>query len=337
MKFTVVIGLLAALSVLCLASAQFSGRSESELFNEFQLFTKTYNKNYKNAEEAQLRFNNFKASLQRVEERTARFPNGAKYGVTKFSDLAPEEFRQLYLMKNKIPATPSPIKTNKAELVATAEPTKLDWRTRGAVTPVKDQGQCGSCWAFSATETIESAWILAGKSTADKLNLAPQQIVDCDGSDGGCEGGEPPTAYDYVISAGGLESAAYYPYTGEDGVCAFNKSDVSAKIKSWAYSTTWYSESELRANLVTKGPLSICVDAANWQDYESGVMDWEECAWINFLDHCVQLVGYDTTAPTPYWIVRNSWNTDWGIKGYILLAMGDDTCGIAHESTYVNV
>jgi C1A family cysteine protease len=83
--------------------------------------------------------------------------------------------------------------------------------------------------------------------------------------------------------------------------------------------------------------VSVCVDAANWQDYQSGVMDWEECAWINFLDHCVQLVGYDTTASTPYWIVRNSWNTDWGIKGYILLAMGDDTCGIAHESTYVTV
>jgi cathepsin F len=336
MRITIAVALLAALSLICLASAQFTGRSETELFNEFQLFTKTYNKQYQSAGEAQLRFNNFKASLQRIEERTNRFPNGAKYAINKFSDLTPQEFRDIYLMKNKIPVATGPRKNAKVELL-TDMPQKLDWRTRGAVTAVKDQGQCGSCWAFSATETIESAWILAGKATADKLNLAPQQIVDCDGTDAGCDGGEPEDAYDYVIAAGGLESVANYPYTGEDGVCAFNKSEVVAKIKGWSYSTTWYSESELRSNLVSVGPLSVCVDAANWQDYSSGVMDWEECAWINFLDHCVQLVGYDMTAPTPYWIVRNSWNTDWGVKGYIYLAMGDDTCGIAHESTYVTV
>jgi len=94
-----------------------------------------------------------------------------------------------------------------------------------------------------------------------------------------------------------------------------------------------YSETTLQQNLVSWAPLSICLDAANWQDYTSGVMTWTQCAWINMLDHCVQLVGYQTNAKTPYWIVRNSWGTDWGINGYIWLEMWEDTCGLAHEAT----
>jgi len=176
-------------------------------------------------------------------------------------------------------------------------------------------------------------WILAGKATNETLNLSPQQIVDCDDSDMGCNGGNPPTAYEYIIEAGGLEPISDYPYTAEDGTCNFQKSDVVTTISNWQYATSWYSESELQQNLVSWGPLSVCVDAANWQDYQSGVMTWEQCAWVNILDHCVQLVGYDSTASTPYWIVRNSWNTDWGIAGYIYLEMGSDTCGITHEAT----
>jgi len=95
-----------------------------------------------------------------------------------------------------------------------------------------------------------------------------------------------------------------------------------------------YSETELQSNLVAYGPLSVCVDAAAWQDYQSGVMSWEECAFINVLDHCVQLTGYNTEASTNYWWVRNSWGTDWGLEGYIQLEMWRDTCGIAHEATY---
>jgi len=107
------------------------------------------------------------------------------------------------------------------------------------------------------------------------------------------------------------------------------------KISSWKYATSDYSETTLQKNLLSWGPLSICVDAANWQDYQSGVMSWEECAWINQLDHCVQLVGYNTNNSTlgDYWIVRNSWNTDWGIQGYIWLEMWEDTCGLAYEAT----
>jgi len=219
-----------------------------------------------------------------------------------------------------------------------AEPQVLDWRTSGVVTAVKNQEQCGSCWAFSATETIESAWMLAKNIKVGSFApLGPQQIVDCDNSDGGCNGGNPPTAYEYVIGAGGQETEKAYPYTGEDGSCKFNAAYVESKISAWSYACDEYDETTLKKNVATKGPLSICVDAANWQYYTSGVMTAWECAWVNELDHCVQAVGYDMTASTPYWLVRNSWGTSWGESGYIKLAYGDNTCGLTNEATYVTV
>jgi len=247
--------------------------------------------------------------------------------------MTPQEFRSHVLMTKPIIANRSP-RTNVLPAKTVAVPTTLDWRTLGAVTAVKNQEQCGSCWAFSTTEAIESAWILAKKANNESLDLAPQQIVDCDSYDDGCDGGNPPTAYEYVIDAGGLESENAYPYTGEDGNCNFQSGSVVAKISNWAYATSLYSETELQSNLVAYGPLSVCVDAAAWQDYQSGVMSWEECAFINVLDHCVQLTGYNTEASTNYWWVRNSWGTDWGLEGYIQLEMWRDTCGIAHEATY---
>jgi len=299
----------------------------------FNNFIRKYNKTY-SKEEYNQRFQNFQASIRRAAELNRKSPK-ATYGITKFSDMTPEEFSSTVLMKN--PITPSrrndvgvlDIRVSKEEL-----PVSFDWRNKGAVTPVKNQEQCGSCWAFSVTENVESMWILANKATNSTVKLSPQQIVDCDDSDLGCDGGDPPTAYAYIIQTGGLEPAKDYPYTAQDGTCNFKAQDVQAKISSWKYATSDYSETTLQQNLVGWGPLSICVDASNWQDYQSGVMTWEECAWVNILDHCVQLVGYQTQSNLgDYWIVRNSWGTDWGISGYIWLEMGSDTCGIAHEAT----
>jgi cathepsin F len=294
-----------------------------------------YNKQYASDSEMVHRFQIFKQSLKRIEARTKTFPNGATYGINKFSDLTPEEFKSTYLMKNKI--TPVLQHKEASDIIANNIPASIDWRDHGVVTPVKDQGDCGSCWAFSATETIESAWIKAGKSTADKLALAPQQLVDCDHFALGCNGGIPGGAFHNIMVNGGQEAESSYPYQAEVGWCRFNKSLAVAKVKGWKYATEVADEVDLQTSLATVGPVSICLDAMNWQDYTSGVMTASECAWINLLDHCVQLVGYNTSAPTPYWIVRNSWNTDWGIDGYIHLEMGHDTCGITYYSTYVEV
>jgi len=247
-----------------------------------------------------------------------------------------EEFKSRILMKNPITVedTMNRDSSKIPKLTTIATPKTLDWRSKGYVTHVKNQGDCGSCWAFSATEAIESAWIISGKGN-DTLRLSPQQIVDCDEDDSGCEGGFPTTAYEYVISAGGLESKASYPYTGQDGTCSFKKNKIVASISDWNWASNYlYSETELQQSLVQVGPISICVDAASWIDYKGGIMTWEDCAWINLLDHCVQLVGYNNTGDYPYWIVRNSWGVDWGIEGYIYLTMWSDTCGIAHYPSY---
>jgi len=291
-----------------------------------------YQKMYTTIERAK-RYSNFKAAIARVNMLNME-SHGAIYGITKFADMTPEEFSKTILMKNPITPQVSKevVKADKVDL-----PTLFDWRDQGAVTAVKDQEQCGSCWAFSATEAVESAWILAKKGTNGTVDLAPQQIVDCDTTSDGCDGGETGSAYKYLIGTGGEESEQSYPYEGQDGTCQFQKSLVVATISDYKMATSFYDEHTLQNNLVAWGPLSVCVDASAWQDYVNGIMTHDECAFINILDHCVQLVGYNTTSGTPYWIVRNSWNTDWGIEGYIYLEMWHDTCGIAHDATWPTI
>jgi C1A family cysteine protease len=303
---------------------------EVTLQARFVEYQAKYNKNYP-PEEVPLRYENFVKSIERIQAKNAKSSN-VVYGLNKFSDMTPEEFKSQVLMrKHSIRHHDKPVLEPKIE--ASAVPTSIDWRPLGAVTPVKNQEQCGSCWAFSTVENVESMWILAGKGTNMSVDLSPQQVVDCDNYDAGCNGGDPPTAYQYIIQTGGLESESSYPYHAVDQQCQFQKSKVVATISKWKYATSDRDEKTLQSNLVSWGPLSICVDAANWQDYTGGVMTAWECAWIVQLDHCVELVGYDQTASTPYWIVRNSWGTDWGESGYIRLTMFENTCGLAEEAT----
>jgi len=315
----------------------YASNIESPLLGVFESWATQHGKSYSGPEEKTIRLQNFMASVQRIDElnaRTARRGKGATYGLNKFSDQTPEEFASTVLMAPFVGAPDFEKKSNLLPNAGLQSPDMIDWRTKGAVTAVKDQAQCGSCWAFSVTENIESMWILAkGLTNVSMIPLAPQQIVDCDDSDEGCNGGDPPTAYDYIKSAGGLEAEKDYPYKAKDGKCDFKKSDVVATISSWKYACSMYEESTLKDNLAAWGPLSICVDARYWQDYQSGVMTAFECDWIVELDHCVQGVGYDVTASTPYWILRNSWGTDWGEKGYIRVEYGENSCGLTSEAS----
>jgi len=267
-----------AVAVLAVAIASsihninLSAVQEREALAKFNQFKIDFEKEYATAEEEMLRYENFKASLIRSAHRNAKAIS-ASYGINVFSDMSVEEFQSTMLMsKPIIPDTTTPRQV--AKPTQTNIPAEFDWRPRGAVTPVKNQEQCGSCWAFSTTETIESMWILAGKGTNETVDLAPQQIVDCDTSDYGCEGGEPTTAYEYVISAGGMEPEKKYPYTGEQGTCKFVANDTVAHISNWQYACSWTEESTLQSNLVSWGPISICVDATFWHDYTGGVMSW---------------------------------------------------------------
>jgi len=213
-------------------------------------FMQTYDKQYKNNDEVALRFANFKATITRINKLNKESRN-AQFGITKFADLSADEFQTTILMKNPIHPQES---TEVVEPAAVDAPDYFDWREKGAVTPVKDQEACGSCWAFSATEAVESAWILAGKANNGSVNLAPQQIVDCDTTSDGCNGGETESAFEYLIGAGGQESNNSYPYTGENGQCNFQKNEIVASISSYKAATSFYSETTLQKNLVAWDP-----------------------------------------------------------------------------------
>jgi len=221
-----------------------------------------------------------------------------------------------------------------------AAPDSLDWSTKGATTAVKDQGQCGSCWAYSATEGIESGLFMASGTLEQ---LSEQQIISCDKSDSGCNGGDLPTAFDYVSKAGGIDTQSDYPdqssASGSTGSC--KSFDKKVKVTGWKYAIPPcdsgacqnQKESDLMAALNTYGPLSVCVNAETWDGYSSGILQGKCSGSASALDHCVQLVGYDKSAN--YWKVRNSWAADWGEDGFIRLPMGENSCGIADEATYV--
>lgn len=239
-------------------------------------------------------------------------------------DLTTEEFKSMYL-------TAKPVNTPNSEkyqppMKELAD--KVDWVAKGATTKVKDQGQCGSCWAFSAVDAIESYGFLNG--SYDLMELSPQQVNACDKKDGGCNGGDTITAYEYVQQAGGIETEKDYPYTsggGRTGICKFKKENVAVKIKG--YVQLKEDEDALKVG-VNSGPVSVCVAATAFQTYNSGVL--KLCP--GGIDHCVQVVGYDDTFATPYWRVRNSWASDWGEKGYIRLEQGKNICKIRNEATY---
>jgi len=217
-------------------------------------------------------------------------------------------------------------------------PNSLDWRNSGVVTPIKDQESCGSCWAFSSAETVESAYGMStlkanGKAASIPL-LSPQQLVDCApnpdhcGGSGGCEGSTQPLAFKYLIGAGGEDTESSYPYKARDGTC-------KAKGLTPAISIT--GSVELPTNnytalfnaLVSEGPMAISVDAS-WGGYEEGVFSPSPSGIGTTIDHAVQLVGYGTEKGKDYWLVRNSWGTSWGESGYIKLEKfgeGKEPCG----------
>jgi len=297
----------------------------ADIESEFQKWAADHQKVY-SPEEYQTRLAIFTSNLDLIQQLNENADAGATYSLNKFADLSPQEFKAFYL--GYVPSS-SPREIEELELSTQAVPDTFDWISKDKVTPVKNQEQCGSCWAFSATENIESVWMIAKDLTPSTFKpLAPQQIVDCDKRDGGCNGGNPPTAYDYIIEAGGQDTEASYPYHAVNQACQFKPADVEAKITSYK---TISNEADMKTATATVSPLSICVDAAQWQFYSSGVMTPSQCG--TSLDHCVQIVGYDTSVSPPYWNVRNSWGTDWGMSGFIRLEYGHNTCGLTEETT----
>nr|AKO90282.1 cathepsin L-like protein 1 [Tigriopus japonicus] len=222
-------------------------------------------------------------------------------------------------------------------------PTAVDWRDLGAVTPVKNQASCGSCWAFGATGALEGQIF---RKTGKLLSLSEQQLVDCTKDEkyhnNGCDGGLPDAAYRYIRDVGGIESEEFYPYVGNIGKCMFNKSEVVAEDNGYV-SIPSGDEEALKAAVATMGPIVVGIDANHdeFMMYASGIYDNEAClSDRNSLDHAVLVVGYGTDSMTKkdFWLVKNSWGTNWGANGYIKMARNrENQCGIATYALYPSV
>lgn len=199
----------------------------------------------------------------------------------------------------------------------------LNWVARGAVNPIKNQGSCGSCWAFSTACTLEGTGFV---STGTLVSVSEQNIVDCDGSDDGCNGGLPSSALQWSHRNGGVASESAYPYTARDGSC---RRGVAKIIHNAGYQRISENENQIAQALAKYGPLSIAVDANGFNGYHGGVLQNPSCSSTG-LNHAINIVGYGSS-PQQYWMVRNSWGTSWGEHGYIRMARGNCQCGLCRQ------
>jgi len=236
----------------------------------------------------------------------------AHYGWTVFSDV--ENNRNLLDIPAYIPRT--------EVVVANGLPESLDWRSKGAVVGVKDQAQCGSCWAFCTVVACEGAYFLEHNTL---LSLSEQQIVDCDTNDHGCDGGWPSDAMDFIKANGGLMLEDDYPYQGYEGSCKFDKSKAKMQIKG-VY-TFASSEEKIMTACQQYGPLAIALDASKFDFYSSGIMNGSGCT-SGRPDHGVAIVGWGVESGTKYWIIKNSWGKSWGENGYVRIQRGINACGV---------
>ncbi|KAG5507101.1 hypothetical protein JKF63_05847 [Porcisia hertigi] len=268
-------------------------------------------------------FNAFKMNMQTAIFLNAQNPH-AHYDVSnKFADLTPEDFAKQYLN----PAYHTHYLTAHQERAYVYKdvrggPSAVDWRKLGAVTPVKDQGNCGSCWAFSAIGNIEGVWAASGHSL---VSMSEQMLVSCDTVDQGCNGGLMNQAWEWIITnhSGEVDSESSYPYTSGTGSTTECQTTGKTAAVIGGYLDLAQDEDAIAAWLSDHGPVSIAVDASTWQLYFGGVVS--NCV-SQQLNHGVLLVGYNDDAPQPYWIVKNSWGPSWGENGFIRLAKGSNQC-----------
>ncbi|KAA8547147.1 hypothetical protein F0562_003587 [Nyssa sinensis] len=313
-------------------------RSDQEVMGMYHWWLAKHRKAYNGLGEKEKRFEIFKDNLRFIDEHNSE-NRTYKVGLNRFADLTNEEYRSMYLgaktdarrrfMKSKS------VSQRYAFRAGDNLPESVDWRQSGAVAPIKDQGTCGSCWAFSTVAAVEG---INQISTGELISLSEQELVDCDRSyNAGCNGGLMDYAFQFIIANGGMDTEDDYPYLGADGKC--DPSRKNAKVVSIdGYEDVPPFDEKALKKAVAHQPVSVAIEATGraLQLYLSGVFTGE-CGMA--LDHGVAVVGYGTENGLDYWIVRNSWGTSWGENGYIRMERNvADTytgkCGIAMQSSY---
>ncbi|XP_034101935.1 procathepsin L-like [Drosophila albomicans] len=301
---------------------------------EFELFKVEHKKSYDSKYEEQLRLQIFKDNKKLIDRHNKRYVAGEKtykMGVNKFTDLTQEEFKISLLSSLNSNHSLEGIDYIYNPSAKDSVPKSIDWRTSGAVNPIKDQGQhCGSCWAFSAVGSLESQYFI---NKGRKVSLSEQNLVDCSRgfpyNNNGCSNGSTNGAFNYIWN-NGIDTESSYPYEARDDDCRYNRNYIGAKISGTVHVESG-NEDALASAVANKGPISVAVDVIyKFRHYSGGVFNEPSCS--QHLNHGVVIIGYGTdSVGGDYWLVRNSWGKNWGEKGYIRMARNrNNQCGIAN-------
>uniref|UniRef100_A0AAR5NWS1 Cathepsin O n=2 Tax=Dendroctonus ponderosae TaxID=77166 RepID=A0AAR5NWS1_DENPD len=312
---------------------------DSEIREQFHEYLSDFNKSYPQEAEFQFRFAAFKKSLANIEQLNAnKTKSSAQYGLTKFSDFTAEEFLDLQNNRARVRRDMRSAAQSRLKKVALRSayekelPQIVDWRNKNVVSKGKNQKNCGACWAFAVSETIESMQAIKTQQLTD---LSIQQLIDCSSYNNGCKGGDTCALLRWIkVNNIAIMNETDYPLVLEDQKC--QKTDMSEGVKVGTYQCNSFvgREDIILKLLAINGPVAVAISGETWQNYFGGVIQFH-CE--GDLSHAVQIVGYNLTAKVPFYIVRNSWGEDFGDNGYLYVAIGGNVCGLAYEVAAVTV